>query len=325
MINNTLNFNDFCKNALVKWRKGYNNIVPVARQMYDVTMTGEQTSEHSQLDNPGFAKRKREGERYSISDPVQGYSLKLTQARIGTMRTITWELRKYNKYREMNRELTNLGEEAAQRMELDLTHQLTFGIAGSTYVNMDGETVSCASSDGVAIFSASHTMKGVSGNLNNLITAKFSKAGLQTAESAFTLMRNNAGVKALVKPDTIISSDDPATCNAIKEFLVSQAMPDTANRGDNVYKAKYKHIVLPYLATDKDGNPDTTKAGYWFLADLAHTDAVLEISENPHFVTPSVGSNGEDFFTDDWSFKTSAAYDYGFTDFKFIVGSSASV
>lgn len=320
----TSQFNDLVKNATVKWREGYERVSPAARALYDVVSTAVQTSEHSQIDSFGFARRKREGERSHVTDPVQGYSLKLTQARISDMSLVTWEMRKFDKYREIDKVMRRLGESTAQRMELDLTHQLTFGLTASSYTNVDGETVSTTSSDGVQLFSASHTMKGASGNVSNLITSKFSKAGLQQAEQLFTLMRNNKGVKVTVKPDTIITGDDPATINAVQEFLRSSGMPDTANNGNNVYMGKYKHIVLPYLATDADGNPDSTKAGYWFLADLSHKDAILEIAENPTFIAPKIGGNGENFETDDWAFKSSATYDYGFTDFKFIVGSTAT-
>ena len=318
-------FNDVVKNALVVWRKGYGYIAPAARQMYDVTSTSVLTSEHSQIDGPGFARRKNEGQRYVIGSPKQGYSLLLTQARIGFMESVTWEMRKFDKYREIDRVMRRLGETTANRMELDLTHQFTFGMSASSYVNMDGETVATTAADGVNIFSASHTMTGATGNVSNLITAKFSKAGLASAEQLFTLMRDNLGTKVVVKPDTIVTSDDPATINAVQEFLRSSGMPDTANNGDNVYKAKYKHLVLPYLATDSLGNPDTTKVNYWILADLSHTDAILEISENPTFTAPKIGGNGEDFLTDDWSFKSSATYDYGVADFKWAVGSNGTV
>ncbi|MCX6822223.1 MAG: hypothetical protein NTW30_05615 [Candidatus Aenigmarchaeota archaeon] len=321
----TAQFNDLVKNALVKWREGFDKVSPAARQMYDVVTTGVQTSEHSQIDGPGFARRKQEGQRYAIGDPVQGYSLKLTQARIGFMESVTWEMRKFDKYREIDKVMRRLGETTAQRMELDLTHQFTFGMTASSYTNIDGETVATTAADGVQIFSASHTMKGATGNVSNYITDKFSRAGLEAAEQKFTLMRNNAGTKVIVKPDTIITSDDPATVNAVAEFLKSMTAPDTANRADNVYHAKYKHLVLPYLATDASGNPDSTKTNYWMLADLSHTDAILEIAENPTFTAPKVGGNGEDFLTDDWSFKSSATYDYGVADFKFIVGSLGSV
>lgn len=283
------------------------------------------TSEHSQIDGPGFARRKAQGQRYAVGSPVQGYSLLLTQARIGFMESVTWEMRKFDKYREIDKVMRRLGETTAQRMELDLTHQFTFGMSASSYTNMDGETVSTTSSDGVQLFSASHTMKGASGNISNLITNKFGKTGLQNAETKFTLMKNNAGVKVIVKPDTIITSDDPQTMNDVAEFLKSTERPDTGNRATNVYKAKYKHLVLPYLATDATGAQNSSIAGYWMLADVAHTDAILEISENPTFTAPKIGGNGEDFLTDDWSFKSSATYDYGIADFKWIIGSNASV
>ena len=287
--------------------------------------TAVQTSEASQIDGPGFAKRKKEGERYVNGDPIQGYTLNLKQARIGLVESVTWEMRKYDKYREIEKVMRRLGETTAQRMELDLTHQLTFGISASSYVNIDGETVATTSSDGVQIFSASHTMTGNSDNLNNLITAKFSRTGLEAAENLFTLMRNNNGQKVIVKPDTIITGDDPETVNAVKEFLKSTEAPDTSDRATNVYKAKYKHLILPYLATDAQGDPDSSISDYWMLADLSHTDAILEISENPTFTAPSMGGNGENFLTDDWAFKSSASYDYGFSDFKFIVGSTGAV
>ena len=321
----TTQFNDLVKNALVQWRKGFERVAPVARQMYDVVQTSVMTSEHSQIDGPGFAKRKKEGQRYAIGNPVQGYSLKLTQARIGYMEAVTWEMRKFDKYREIDRVMRRLGETTAQRMELDLTHQFTFGMSTASYTNMDGETVATTAADGVAIFSLLHTMNGKSGYVVNKTTAKFGKAGLAAVEKLFTIMTDNQGTKVIVKPDTIITSDDPATVNAVQEFFKSTGMPDTANNGDNVYKAKYKHLILPYLATDKDGAPDSTITSYWMLADLSHTDAILEIAENPTFTAPKIGGNGEDFLTDDWSFKSAATYDYGVADFKWVVGSTGAV
>jgi len=299
-------------------------VSPVARELYDVYSTEEMTSEHSQIDNPGFARRKQQGDRYSIGSPKQGYSITLSQTRIGLMEEVTWEMRKYDKYREIFKKMKGLGESTAQRMELDLTHQLTFGVAGTSYTNMDGEIVYTTTGDGLAIFSTVHKITGSSATFSNLITNTFSRTGLEAAEQLFTRMFNNNGVKVVVHPNTIITGDDPATVNAVGEFLKSQNAPDTTNGATNVYKAKYRHLVLPYLATTNTGAVDTTKAGYWFLADTNHSDALLEISENPNFVAPSTGGNGEDFETDGWKFKSSASYDYGFLDPKFIVGSSAT-
>jgi len=320
----TAQFNDLVKNAKVQWRMGFDLVDPVARQMFDVRSTSEKTSEHSVIDGPGFAKRKAEGGRYTIGSPKQGYTLNLSQTRIGLMEEVTWEMRKFDKYREIEKKMKLLGESTAQRIELDLTHQFTFGMAGASYTNMDGETISCASADGQNLFDTDHTITGGDGTYSNLVTASFSRAGLEAAELLFTKFVTNNGIKCIVKPDTIISGDDPATVNAIQEFLKSQGAPDTAERAINVYQKKYKHIILPYLATDNEGAYDSTKANYWMLADLKHPDGIMEIAENPTFTAPKVSGNGEEFETDGWKFKSAATYDYGILDYKWIVGSNAS-
>ena len=321
----TSQFNDLVKNAKVKWREGYDMVASAARELYDVYSVSEMTSEHSQIDGPGFATRKNQGDRYVVGSPQQGYSITLSQLRIGLMEEVTWEMRKFDKYREIERKMRNLGESTAQRMELDLTHQFTFALAGSTsYTNQDGETVYCTVGDGLSIFSTVHKITGSSSTFANKITAAFSRAGLEAAEQLFTKMFNNSGVKVVVKPNTIITGDDPATVNAVSEFLKSQNAPDTAEGATNVYKNKYKHLVLPYLATDASGAYDSTKAGYWMLADTMHTDAICEVSENPTFTAPKIGGNGEDFETDGWKFKSSACYDIGVLDPKWIVGSDAT-
>lgn len=321
----TTAWNDLVKNATVLWREGYDSVPLAARTLYDVRSTSVMTSEHSQIDGPGFAKRKNEGSAYTIGSPKQGYSLTLSQVRIGLMESVTWEMRKFDKYREIEKKMRGLGESTAQRLELDLTHQFTFGFDGTTYTNMDGESIGCATGDSVALFSNSHTTKTGATNIDNLITNTFSRTGLEAAEKQFvTSMIDQNERKVIVRPDTIITSDDPATVNAVKEFLTSQGAPDTAERADNVYKGKYKHLILPYLATSNVGAYNSAKAAYWMLADVAHTDAVCEISEEPNFSAASPNQNSDDFKTDDWYFKSSACYDMGILDPKWIVGSNAS-
>lgn len=320
----TTSFNDVVKNAKVQWREGFNSVPKNAMQMYDVRTVTEKTSEHSQIDGYGFAKRKQEGESYTYGSIKQGYTLNLSQTRIGLMDAITWEMRKFDKYREIDKKMRKLGEATAKRIELDLTHQFTFGMSAASYVNMDGETVATTTADGQNIFDTDHTITGGSTTFSNLITTEFSSDGLEAAEEKFNTFQDNNGQLVMVEPDTIITGRNVAVVNAVKKFLKSVNEPDTANNAVNVYAGKYKHLVLPYLATTAAGAQDSTKDNYWMLADLKHTDAICEISENPTFKAPSVGGNGEDFETDDWKFKSSACYDYGVLDFKWIVGSTGA-
>lgn len=320
----TTQFNDVVKNAKVQWREGFMSVPQVARQLYDVRNVSEKTSEHSIIDGYGFAKRKQEGGNYVYGSIKQGYTLNLSQTRIGLMDAITWEMRKFDKYREIDKKMRKLGEATAKRIELDLTHQFTFGMSASSYTNMDGETVSTTSADGQNIFDTDHTITGGSGTYSNLITTAFSRAGLEEAEELFNTFVDNNGNMVVVEPDTIITTRSVSLVNAVKEFLKSTLVPDEANNAVNVYAGKYKHIVLPYLATTAAGAPDSSINNYWMLADLKHKDAICEISENPTFKAPTAGGNGEDFETDDWKFKSSACYDYGVLDFKWIVGSTGA-
>ena len=241
------------------------------------------------------------------------------------MDAITWEMRQFDKYREIDKRMRQLGRSTAKRMELDATHQFTFGMAASSYTNMDGETISTATADGVQLFNGSHTLSDGTGTIDNLDTSAFGRTGLETMEALFVPMTDDNGNMVVVNPDTIITGNSPSIINAVKEFTNSTLVPDTNDNANNVYKGKYKHLVLPYLATTAAGAYDSTKANYWMLADLSQKDAIMEISENPTFTAPSGGGNGEEFETDDWKFKSSACYDLGILDFKWIVGSDGSV
>ena len=221
--------------------------------------------------------------------------------------------------------MSGLGESTAQRIELDLTHLFTFGLQGASYVNMDGETVNTVTGDGNQIFSDSHTITGSATTVDNYNgTNAFNRTNLEAAERLFANMVNMNDMKVKPKPNVIITSDEPAIVNLVQEFMRSNGSPDSADRMDNVYKGKYQHIVLDYLATDLNGKPASAGRYYWMLADLSHKDAICEFSENPTFTMGMPGNGGEDFDTEDWGAKSSASYAYGILDYKWITGSAAT-
>lgn len=221
--------------------------------------------------------------------------------------------------------MRKLGEATAKRIELDLTHQFTFGMSAASYTNMDGETVATTSADGQNIFDTDHTITGdATATYSNLITTAFSREGLEEAENTFNTFEDNNANIVLVEPNTIVTGRNVTIQNQVKEFLKSTLIPDEANNAVNVYSGKYKHLVLPFLSTNANGRAVTTYDNYWMLADLGMKDAICEVSEEPTFTAPTAGGNGEVFETDDWKFKSSACYDYGVLDFKWIVGSTGA-
>lgn len=321
----TANYPDFVRNAVITWRKGYERVPLTVKQLYEVIYNEQLNTEHGSMDGFTFAHRKPEGDNYYKAAPSENYTKTLQKYRIGLEAEITWEMRKYDKYREINKALMSLGEATSQKMELDLTHRFTFGDSTS-YVDMDGETISTVVGDGFQLFYSAHIVPDSSTTYRNRLANNpvFSRGGLEAAETLFAVqMIDAAGNKIVIKPDTIISTDDPNTCNTIAELLNSMGSPEGAHAGvDNVYKSKYKHIILPYLASTATGARDTTKEKMWMLACVAHTDAICEVSEMPHLISPTPGANSEDFENDDWKFKSAAALAIEIIDPRWIAMSS---
>ena len=318
----TAEYPDFVSNANILWRKGFERIPLVAKSLYDVIENKLSTTTHSSLDGFTFARRKEEGDTYFQENPTQNYSKTLTKYRIGLQDSVTWEMRTYDRYREINRVLMSLGESAARRLELDLTMRFTFATAAS-YTDQDGVSITTTVGDTLALGSTAHTVRGSSTTFRNIIANNpvLSKGGLEAAEALFAQqMINSSGVIVTPHPDTLVVANDPATINTARELMQSSADITTNNSAIvNVYKGKYQILVLDYLAKSALGARDSTKEKRWFLVDKAHTDAVLEISEQPHLVSPQPGSNSEAFETDDWLFKCSAAYGLEVTDPKWLV------
>jgi len=120
---------------------------------------------------------------------------------------------------------------------------------------------------------------------------------------------NQFGEKMVMLFDVIWTTDDPNTCNTVKEYLQSTTAPEAGVTGvTNVYMSKYRHVILPRIATTAAGAPDTSKRYYWGIASSAYSTLYLGIWEEPRLKTPSAGNNGEDFSTDDWDFGCRGGY-----------------
>lgn len=270
------------------------------------------TRKFNQVDSEEFATKKGEGVAAGRQAVTLGYSKIGTLKRIGKDIGITHEMRKYNKYPEVIAALTGLGRLCPNRMDLDMTHRLTFGFA-TTYTDMDADSVDIALGDTLALFSAAHTLKQDAGTFRNALANNpaVSRAGLEAMEKQIVEnSMNNYGEKKTMNFDVIWTSDNPETINLVRELLQSTAsISDNKNSGvTNVYQGKYRHVVLPYLATDKDGSVDAAKATYWGLASSQNSQAHLAVSEEPYLKSYTDTPSGEDFNKDTYEFGTRAGY-----------------
>lgn len=313
---NINSLSDFVRNATILWNMGLDGVPQVMRGSGIVKevpvpqMTGN-TREFSEIDLEQYARTKLEGDQSARARVQQGYSKIGTLKRYGMDIGITYEMRTQGKYFDIKQKLTNLGQLVPNRLDLDLTHRLTFG-ESTTYTDMDGASIDISVGDTLALYSTAHTLKGSSTTFRNRLanSPQVSRGSLEAIEK----MRkentfNQFGQKMVISDDVIFSTEDPNTVNTIRQILRSVSDPSQTNAGvDNPYKGRYTHLVLARLATDKDGGVDSTKAKRWGVASSQFSTFFLGVHEEANLKSPTPGSNAEEFSTDDWNFGVRGGY-----------------
>lgn len=306
-------FSDFVTNAEILWNKGKDSVAQVARNSglfkeVPIAMNTGNTRSFSEIDLEEYATKKRESDQADRARVQQGYSKTGTLYRVAKDIGISYEMRTQGKYLEIQQKLTNLGKLGVNRLDLDLTHRLTFG-ASTSYTDMDGDTVDVSVGDTLALFATAHTLRGSSTTFRNRLAnnPQFSPGSLRAMEKMrVNNTYNQFGEKMTIKDDIIWSGDDPDTVDAIRQTLRSFSDPTQNNSGViNTQIAKYRHVVLPRLATTANGSNDSTKAKYWGVASSEMSTGYVGVHEEPHMKTPPAeGKSNEEFATDDWSFGT---------------------
>lgn len=314
---NTITLSDFVSNAEILWNKGLDSVPQIARgsglfkEIAIPEMTGD-TRTFSEIDLEEYASQKSEGDQATRAKVQQGFSKTGTLKRVAKDIGITYEMRTRGKYLETREKLTNLGKLVPNRMDLDLTHRLTFA-TDTSYTDMDGESIDISVGDTLALVSTAHTLRGSSTTFRNQLAnnPQFSRGALELMEK----MRientfNQFGEKMTIPDDILWSSEDPNTKYNIQEVLRSTTNPTQNNPGVvNTFQGRYRHVVLPRLATDKDGGVDSTKAKYWGVASSTMSTAFLGVHEEARLKTPPAeGKSNEEFSTDDWNFGTRGGY-----------------
>lgn len=308
-------------------------VAPQARSLFivDTIAKGQgNTKRYDEVDTQTFARLKRQGEAAKKASVGIGYNVTMEKKRIAMEIDITQEMRDENRAPEVGSLITSLTWFCPQRMDIDGTHLLTF-CSATSYVDMDGVTQTISVGDGLAAVTSAHTLKFSATTYSNRVSGDpiFSKGGLEAAESLATSdILSNFGERRVISFNAIITSDDPNTVNAVKQFLESTSDVDQNNSGvKNVYNGKYRHIKLPYLATTATGARDATKRRWWFLAAIGMGtngwQAYLGIWEAPHMKAGNGEENGanHDFSRDIWTFGTRAGYGYRVVSGRGLIGS----
>lgn len=313
---NTITLSDFTALATVYFEKEKASVPREAATsgMFRVDTIPANTGEvrrYTEIDAEEYSSKKPQGEQATRGRVQQGYTKDMSVTRFAKDIGITYEMRQFNKYPEVTARLTNLARQPLNRMELDLQHRIGFGTA-TTYTDLDGELVDISVGDTLALFSTAHTLRGSSTTYRNILAnnPQLSKGSLELMEAMkIANTYNMFGEKVVMPFDILWTTDDPNTTNTAREYLQSTAAIEAPNAGVlNVYKGKYRHVVLSRVATTAVGANDSTKAKYWGIASSMGTDAHMGVWEEPRLKVPTDLNAGEEFSTDDWNYGSRAGW-----------------
>lgn len=306
---------------------------PRAGQLFITDPIGKNmgnTKRYDEVDTETFARNKREREAARKAAVGVGYNVTMTKKRIAMEIDISQEMRDENRYAEVGSLITSLTHFCPQRKELDLTHIFTFCNATS-YVDMDGDTQTISVGDSLSAVNSAHTLKFSSNTYSNRVSGDpiFSRGGIEAAESLMdTDVRSNFDEKRVLNYNTIVTSQDPNTCNAVRQFLGSTSDVDQNNPGVlNPYKGKYMHVELPYLATTATGANDSTKRRWWFVVAAGQGvmgwQAFYGVWEAPHLKDAPKNESGanHDYSRDTWVFGVRAGYGIRVVSGRGLIGS----
>lgn len=308
---NTITLSDFVRLADFLWVKSLKSVQQSARNsgLFKVSTfpsNSGNTREYNEVDLQEYAKVKDEGDQAEQLLVQEGYSKILTLTRVGGDIPITWEMRRRNKYEEVVSRLTNAAKTVGNRQDLDLSLRLTF-MTATSYTDIDGSTIATTTGDGFQLAYTAHTVRGSSTSYRNRLAnnPQLAKGSLENMEKlGVENSINQFGEKMSMPLNIIWTTDDPNTINTTRELLQATAEISSPNEGvPNVYRGKYKHVVLPRVAMTAAGAVDSTKAKYWGLASSDMSTAYFSVEQEPTLTPPTAGSSAEDFSTEDWTFK----------------------
>ena len=277
-------------------------VKPVASVMYnyvDLTSHNEPSKRFDELDVETFASTKLEGENAAKARAGVGYNKTLTAKRVAKEIDLSWEFGRYGNEHAAKSKLHALNGFINNRKDLDLTHNFTFATS-SSFTDMDGFTITTTTGDGNVLAYATHELSHSTSTYRNRVSGDpaFSQSALELAETLFkTDIVTNFGEKRVSIPNTIFTTDLPALTNDVKRVLESTADVDAAHAGvTNVYSKKYKHVVLPFLDSDANGNNDSTKKRWWGIANIGINglQAYYGVFEAPNMKTPHEDPHNDD-------------------------------
>ena len=292
-------FNETVKIKVTSW---------IGKMLYDTSSTDWQVYSYQQLDGVAKFERVAEGGQFPVASSAQGDQVTATQRRYGGRVSITKDMRKFERYGEMERLVRSNAEYAMNRIDQSQADLPLNGFTGTSYTDIYGNTQTNTAVDGVVLFSASHSNNQNSTTQRNLIRNAAGTANPDLVRATIVKARSDAkahkdanGVNRDINLDRLIVA--PTQEDLAERLVMSSGPAGTPNVDINPLKSSVNNILVwPRLETSGQG---TDTSLYWFMADAS---IVKDSLHSPFAQQPQMSAANEVHDSLNWEYVIDSYY-----------------
>ncbi len=232
--------NTWTKDFTNLWMDGRANVLPKAADIVQMPDAGKGNHyiKNGFMVSVGNAIEAREGQALPFDSFVNGP----TKTVYPTIFKMGLQFTKYamddDRYNIVKQGATKVGEGMAYTIEFKVWDIFNSGFVTTTRTGIDG----------LALFSASHPLYGVSGAVfSNLVSGSLSKSSLQTSLTIFDTMVNERNQFMYMEPAVLIHP--PALRYTATELIESEFDPYSANNAVNSVQGTLTRMQVPFLTS----------------------------------------------------------------------------
>lgn len=280
----------------------------VGKDIFDVKDTDWQIYNHLTLYGVGAFDDLAEGQQLPVASSQEGDTVSATQRRRGGRISITKDMRMFERYDQMEKIVRSAIDFAFNRIDQSMADVILNGFTGTSYTDLYGISQSNTTSDGVVLFSASHTNNVNSDTARNLIRNAAGTANPALARDPIVKAISDAliyqdpnKVNRPINLDTLIVT--PTNDDLAQRIVFSEGVATTPNIDRNPVKGKIKNIIC-WSKLETSAVKSSTSA-HWFLAD---SKLVKETLIAPFAQKPQMGEATQVHDSLNWEYPIDAYY-----------------
>lgn len=283
----------------------------VGKEIFDIPDTDWKTFDYAVVHGMGSFSRVAEGADLPSAQSQEGDTAAWSQKRYGENIIITKDMRKFDRYDQIEDSVESAVDEAFNRIDQSMAEVLLNGFAGTSYTDVYGDPASNLAVDGVVLFSASHTNPINSRTFRNLIRNSAGTANPALARDAIVKARADArtykdpnGVNRPTMLDTLIVS--AGNEDLAERLLFSKALPGGPDNDINALNGKVKKLIVWAKLDQRNDGTDTS--AYWFMADSKKVKKGLK---SPFSQRPEMAAGEDITESKNWQYPLDAYYTLG--------------